>query len=156
MTIWKCFVYHKRRGVESACSNSWHFSWQASGIRALFDKIHTSCAKGVKIWVLQIVVHVLPYAKILLRDVFVAFIMFIHLLNSQLYPPQAQCEQPLESVYEYIGQRSVAHLCLAAAHSGFRMGTTAIHCTKIYKQRFLMGEWGCTEERADTMGWSVP
>ena len=124
MTIWKCFVYHRRRGVESACSNSWHFSWQASGIRALFDKIHTSCAKGVKIWVLQIVVHVLPYAKILLRDVFVAFIMFIHLLNSQLYPPQAQCEQPLESVYEYIGQRSVAHLCLAAAHSGFRLGTT--------------------------------
>ena len=35
---------------------------------------------------------------------------------------QTHCVQPLESLYEYPQQRSVAHLCLAAAHSGFMFG----------------------------------
>ena len=43
---------------------------------------------------------------------------------SRQHLQQTHCVQPLESVYEYIGQRSVAHLCLAEAHSGFRLGTT--------------------------------
>ena len=40
---------------------------------------------------------------------------------SEQHLPQTHCVQPLESVYEYIGQRSVAQL-FAAAHSGFMFG----------------------------------
>mgnify|MGYP001800966237 FL=1 len=41
---------------------------------------------------------------------------------SRQHLQQTHCVQPIESLYEYPQQRSVAHLCLAAAHSGFMFG----------------------------------
>ena len=49
------------------------------------------------------------------------------------------------------GQRSSAHLLLAAAHSGFMLGrfTTEIHCTK---NREMMSDDGNMDGGTETMG----